>query len=99
MSYAGQDHAAAVSDLIEFDSDMIEIGGRKYKAHIERGQITQDASELGLDNREESLNATIVNQGSMPDFETPVRYRGKAFKITGITPEGEKIITLNLSND
>jgi hypothetical protein len=99
MSYASADHAAAVGDLLEFDSSLIEIDGRKFKAHIERGEITQDASEVGLDNREETLNATIVNNGFIPKFSAPVLYRGNAYRIQGITPEGERVLTLNLTND
>lgn len=99
MSYIHDDHAAAIGDLIAFDGDLIEVDGQKMKAHIERGEITQDASEFGIDNREESLNATIVNNGSIPSFSAPVKYRGNHYRIETITPSGERVITLSLIHD
>lgn len=100
MSYAAKDQAAAVGDLIALDGEMIEIGGHKYKAHIERGPITQGASEFGLDNREEELTATILNRGSHPLKHTdPVKFKGRPYQITEIKPEGRLVTTLTLRND
>lgn len=100
MNYSARDQAAAVGDLIAFDGEMIEIGGHKYKAHIERGPIRAEASDLGLDNREEELTATILNRGSSPiKHDHQVIFKGKRYRITEIKPEGRLVTTLTLTND
>ena len=99
MSYADADHVAALSDIIAFEGKLIEIDGRKMKALIERDATSREASEFGIDNREETLTATIVNTGTIPSFSAPVVYRGMNYRITGIEPEGERILTLSLTND
>ncbi len=99
MSYAESDQAAAISDLIAFEGKPIEIDGRKMKAIIERGGTSYDASEFGIDNRDEDLTATIINKGTIPSREAPVFYRGRKFKITGIDSQNEKILSLSLTND
>lgn len=100
MSYSAKDQAAAVADLIAFDGETIEIGGHKYRAHIERGIQSTEASEFGLDNREEELTATIVNRGNSPiRFSDPVKFKGKPYSITEIKPEGRLVTTLTLRND
>lgn len=99
MSYAAQDQASAVSDLIAFDGELIEVGGHKYRAHIERGAIGQDGSIYGLDNREESVTATLVHRGTPPAIKDDVLLRGKRYRITEINPEGELVASLSLTND
>lgn len=99
MNYADADHVAAISDLIEFQGEPIEIDGHKMKAIIERGTITQEASITGLDNREETLKATILNKGTIPSHSAPVVYRGRKLQIDEIEQEGDRVLTLSLRND
>lgn len=99
MSYVADDQEAAISDLIAFTGELIEIDGQKTMAHIQRGEITQDASEVGLDNRDDSITATIINKGSIPNFSASVLYRGKPYSISSISPEGERVLSLTLTND
>ena len=99
MSYADLDHQSAVSDLIAFEGKPIEIDGNKLKAIIEREETSFEASEFGIDNREETLKATILNKGKIPSKDAPVFYLGQRFRITSIEPEGERILTINLTND
>lgn len=99
MSYANDDLAAAVTDLIAFDGDMIEIDGIKHRAKIDRGAGSYEASEFGLDNREQTLTAVIVNRGTIPTFKSPVKYRHQPYRITSIEPSGESVLTLTLTND
>lgn len=99
MSYAESDQVAAISDLIAFEGKPIEIDGKKMKAIVERGATSYGASEFGIDNRDEELTATIINKGEIPRKDAPVFYRGKKLKITGIDAQGEKIISISLTND
>lgn len=99
MSYADSDHAAAIADLIAFEGRSIEIDGVKMKAIIERDTTNFEASEFGIDNREESLTASIINKGTIPSKDAPVFYRGQRFKITTIEEAGEKILNIGLTND
>ncbi len=99
MNYADADHVAAISDLIEFQGEPIEIDGHKMKAVIERGAITQEASVSGLDNREETIRATILNKGTIPSHSAPVLYRGRKLSIEEIEQEGDRVLTLTLTND
>lgn len=99
MSYSDSDHVAAIADLIAFEGKPIEIDGFKMKAIIERDTITQEGSEFGLDNREETIKATILNKGTIPSHSAPVFYRGSKYRIGDIDIAGEKILTLSLTND
>jgi len=99
MSFASKDQAAAIADLIAFDGETIEIGGKKIRAHIEREATTAEASEFGLDNREKILSATIVTTSFDPQISAPALYRGERFRVSGIDPQGDRVATLTLTND
>jgi hypothetical protein len=100
MSFAGQDHAAAISDLIAIEGKTIEINGRKIKAHIIEGNTTQEASEFGLNNRDQELTAIIVNRGGdLYQIEDRAIYKGIRRKVTEIDPSGDHVLALTLEND
>ena len=99
MNYASQDQIAAIGDLIAFDGELISVNGQNVRAHVERGGISAEASEFGLDNRDQEVTATVVTRG-MPliDFDSPVKVRGSSYRITAINPAGDYISTLTLEN-
>ena len=99
MTFAGQDHAAAVADLIAFDGRMVNVAGTNMRAHIEREPIDQTASEFGIHNREESLLATIVRRGEPPRISEKVTIDGSCYRIASIEPAGESVLTLTLRHD
>jgi hypothetical protein len=99
MSYATLDHQAALADLIAFEGKMIEIDGVKMRAIIEQGDTSFEASEFGIDNRESTLTATILNRGTTPRKQAPVFYQGQKYRITAIKPDGERILSIDLTND
>jgi hypothetical protein len=100
MSFAGQDHAAAIADLIAIEGKLIEINGRKVKAHIIEGNVTQEASEFGLDNRDQELTAIIVNRNNdQYSIEDRAIYKGIKRKVTQIDPSGDHVLTITLEND
>ena len=100
MSFAGQDHAAAIADLIAIEGKLIEINGRKFKAHIIEGIVTQQASEFGIDNRDQELTAIIVNRENL-EFKSqdPAIYKGIKRRITDIDPSGDHVLTITFEND
>jgi pyruvate/2-oxoglutarate dehydrogenase complex dihydrolipoamide dehydrogenase (E3) component len=49
--------------------------------------------------RARAVGGVCVNTGTIPSFSAPVVYRGMNYRITGIEPEGERILTLSLTND
>mgnify|MGYP003655358909 CR=1 FL=1 len=99
MSYAAKDHVSAIRDLIAFNGKMISIGGQNVRAIIEGIQTGMEASEFGLDNREETLTATMINRGFKAEFGTPVIYKGRNFRITEIDTDDESVLTVSLTND
>jgi hypothetical protein len=100
MSFAGQDHAAAIADLIAIEGKLIEINGRKVKAHIIEGNVTQEASEFGLDNRDQELTAIIVNRNNdQYRIEDRAIYKGIKRRVTQIDPSGDHVLTITLEND
>lgn len=100
MSFAGQDHAAAIADLIAIEGKLIEINGRKVKAHIIEGNTTQEASEFGLNNRDQELTAIIVNRNNdQYRIEDRAFFKGIKRKITEIEPSGDHVLTITLEND
>lgn len=98
MSFSGKDQAAAVADLIAFDGRVIEINGRKYKAHIEPGVTEAEASVYGLDNRDRQLKATIVNRSEPPKINSPVIVDGEKYNLDRIEAAGRYVSILDLSN-
>ncbi len=98
MSFAGMDQAAAVADLIAIDGRVIEIDGRKYKAHIEPGTTEAEASVYGLDNRDVQLKATIVNRSEPPKVNLPVIVDGGTYNLDRIEAAGRYVSILELSN-
>ena len=98
MNFAGMDQAAAVADLIAFDGRVIEIDGRKYKAHIEPGVTEAEASVYGLDNRDRQLKATIVNRSEPPKLNSPVIVDGERYNLDRIEAAGRYVSILELSN-
>jgi|AntAceMinimDraft_1070359.scaffolds.fasta_scaffold15460_4 hypothetical protein len=99
MSYARNDQVSAVSDLIAMDGEVINIAGRNYRAHIEVGANTMEASEFGLHSRDETILATIINRGDPPRETESAMRGGKKYRISSINKSGEKILTLTLTND
>jgi hypothetical protein len=100
MSFAGQDHAAAIADLIAIDGKLIEINGRKIKAHVIEGITSQEASEFGLNNRDQEITAIIVNRNNdQYRIEDRAIYKGIKRRITEIEPSGEHVLQLTLEND
>ena len=98
MSFSGKDQAAAVADLIAFDGRVIEIDGRKYKAHIEPGVTEAEANVYGLDNRDRQLKATIVNRSEPPKINSPVIVDGEKYNLDRIEAAGRYVSILDLSN-
>ena len=100
MEYADLDQRAAVSDLIAFSGKIITVGGVNVKAYVEQDSSSYSAGEFGLDNRDESIKATLTTRGLKPiDFMTPVIYKGKKYRVTQIDPSSDEVTTLSLSND
>ena len=100
ISYAAKDHSAAISDLIAIDGKVIEINGKKLTAHIIEGGNTQEASEFGLDNRDQEMTALIVNRSNdVFRINDPAIYRGKKQRVVSTDQLGDEILSITLAND
>lgn len=100
MSFAGKDHSAAIGDLIAIEGKMIEINGRKVMAHIVEGSTSQEASDFGLDNRDQEITAIIVNRGNEQyRINDTGIYKGIKRRISGIEPSGDSVLSITLEND
>jgi hypothetical protein len=95
ITYAEKDQVSAIRDLIAFDGELIHIGGEPIRAHVVVGEISQEAEEHGLHNREEEMTATIINREGI-DFNNSALRKGKHYRITGIDSQGEQVSTLSL---
>lgn len=98
MSVAEKDHVAAIKDAVAFHGKPITIDGKVYKALINAGETAFEASEFGLDNRDEDITATLVWQGKDPDPKTPILYRGRKKQIESLTRPSENVLELSLTN-
>jgi hypothetical protein len=99
MNYAELDQVSAIADLQAFDGELIEINGQKMRAHVELGSISQEASMMGLDNREQSITATIINRGTTASPGDELIRKSQRYRITEVTPAGTQVSVLTAVND
>lgn len=97
-TYIDADHSAALLDLIELRGELILIEGEPYTAFVQRESETQDASEYGIDEREEEITATFKAK-IKPQFSFEVTIQSRKYTITDIEPASGGIYTLTLEND
>lgn len=99
MNGIERDQRAAMSDLLAFSSETVNVNGITYKAYIERGQSGKEASEFGSDVTTEELGIALDSKGREITYESSVVYKGRAYRITGIEHINRTIQVLTVETD
>lgn len=99
MNGIERDQRAAMRDLIAFSPHKVSVDGITYKAHIERGGSSKEASEFGADITTEELAISFDSKGAITTYESPIVYKGARYRITGIEHITDDLKTLTVETD